>query len=260
MLSENIEQAIYISAPSELSGIKKGYFSRVYYGAEFCESLIPGPGEIKEVLRLLKEQGLSLTFLTPYSTDAGVRKLEKALLVLPEHTEVAFNDFGVFKKIKEMRPGSLRPILGRMMVKYKRDPRITTLKTAKRFMKYLMSSNINPRQFQRFLLANQIKRIEIENSFQGYNFKLNRDIRSSLYYPYVYISTAVRCVFKKILNLPDCNHDCKGRSIKSSVRGVPVEIITKGNTEFYFNDNLKVDNLLRRLNVDRVVFFPKMPF
>lgn len=260
MPSENIEKAVYVSSVRDLSEISRRSFSRIYYGAEFCENLIPLPGQVTRVSTRARKEGFALSFLTPYCTDAGLEKLSKIFSLLPDRTEVILNDFGVLKRMREMGLNNLIPVLGRLLVKYKRDPRITFFKMEKRLMGYLRSSNINIPEFQEFLLRNGINRIEIENSFQGYNFRPDKNIRVSLYYPYVYISTAVRCVFKRALNLPDCRRDCHSGIIKSTVSGLPVNIITRGNTEFYSNSRLDSTSALKILNMDRMVFFARPPF
>ncbi len=116
------EKALFISRKENLKYLTDE-FQRVYYGDEFCDRLIPSEKELKEVMAEVKEKGLSFTFVTPYVTEAGLNKLIKLFSVLPEKTEVVVNDWGAFRVIKERFSG-LVPVLGRLMIKLKRGPRI----------------------------------------------------------------------------------------------------------------------------------------
>lgn len=244
---------------SGLKAIKKRYLSRIYYGSEFCENLIPDTDEMKKIVVFCKSDEINLTFMTPYCTAEGIEKLRKVFLILPDMTEIVFNDFGVFCEIKKMRGKSFKPILGRLLLKYKRDPRVTFLGKRDALLDYFRSSNLNIKEFQEFLIENMILRVEIENSLQGYNFKLDKIIRASLYLPYVYMTNTNKCLFKDGLNSPRCGLECKDYIVLSRINGLSTRIITQGNTEFYKNSKIPDKGNLKRLNVDRIVYFPEIP-
>ncbi len=257
MPADKIEKAIYLQdTPKAASDI----FTRVYFGTEFCERLIPSVLTTKSILNFIKRKGKKLTFLTPYCTNYGIEKLKRVLGILPIGTEVVFNDLGVFRMAMDIKNKKFDPVLGRLLVKYKRDPRFNRLLLNKGVKKYFMSSNINNTIFQQYLVTNGFKRIEIENSLQGYNFVLCRDIHSSLYYPYTYITTTTSCIFKKNTRLPGCNFACKDSVMLSRIKQLPIEIITRGNTEYYRNPELPAKTMLKKRNIDRIVFFPRLPY
>src|SRR5437867_3594050 len=63
----------------------------------------------------------------PYVTDRGLARprplLEAAASERGEGTEVVVNDWGVLRLVRREFPG-LRPVLGRLMNKMMRDPRV----------------------------------------------------------------------------------------------------------------------------------------
>src|SRR6185436_7072689 len=51
-------------------------FTRCAYGNEFCEHLIPSAEQLKAVLTAAHDREMSVTFLTPYVSDAGIESLK----------------------------------------------------------------------------------------------------------------------------------------------------------------------------------------
>lgn len=97
MDSDNtIEQALYATKLADLKHYT-GSFSRVYFGNEFCQRLIPSAKELEQVLDFVSEKSLPFTLVTPYVTDEGLRILESLLLKLEKRkpgSEVVVNDWG----------------------------------------------------------------------------------------------------------------------------------------------------------------------
>jgi hypothetical protein len=96
-------------------------FTRIAYGTEFCEHLLPSP----DALRRVVATGRRLTFLTPYMSDEGIAQL-RGLLPLLQDAEVVFNDWGVLRLLRKEFP-HLTPVQGRLLNKSLRDPRVTTI-------------------------------------------------------------------------------------------------------------------------------------
>src|SRR4030095_14748068 len=102
-------------------------FSRCVFGNEFCEHLIPQPGQLSKVRDAARAQQLRLTLLTPYVSDSGIstlRPLFECLSETAEGCEVVFNDWGVLNLLRREYP-QLTPVQGRLMNKSLRDPRVT---------------------------------------------------------------------------------------------------------------------------------------
>jgi hypothetical protein len=145
----------------------------------------------------------------------------------------------------------------------KRDPRVSQIND---FFDYFQTSNINSGTFQSFLLSNGIFRIELDNVIQGYNFKLQSNLSTSLYFPYVYIATTRKCFANHINNfvasksnkvINPCHFECKGKEYKAKMKGFGVSVILKGNTTYYYNMDLIKKKQYR---CDREVFMPQPPF
>lgn len=259
MMLNNLENAVYIPDSATLLNSNNLLYKRIYYGNEFCENLIPKKEDVIKLVKFLDKRGIALTFFTPFCTDSGISKLAKIIPVLPNGAEIVLSDFGTLRLLKNIKHKTFNLIWGRLLVKYKRDPRIGHLKASNKAGEFLKTSNINEKDFQKFILNEGIKRIEIDNSFQGYNYKLDKSISTSLYYPYIYITSTTKCIFKKNSSLSVCNLGCKKSIMISHIKEFPVDIITQGNTEFYRNDRIPGRGHLSRLNVDRIVYFPEIP-
>jgi len=251
-----MEHAIYITNENELKDIDCNKFTRIYFGTEFCERLIPSINSLTKVIDFIKSNNLNFTFLTPWCTDKGITKLKKIIPLLPEGIEVVFNDWGVYNLISKL---NLKPVFGRLLVSIKRDPRAKYQN-----QESLKQSNLDNELFQNFLKEKNIERIELDNVYQGYSFQLKEEIMTSLYYPFVYITTARKCITANCdsadqlerIKLDNCSYECKKYTFTAKLQDSE-NFILKGNSQFYKND--KKPNFVK-LNVNRLVFMPHLPF
>ena len=254
-----MEHAIYINKISDIKFIEKGKFERIYFGNEFCERIIPSDKDVIKILDFADDRGMNFTFVTPWSTDKGIKSIKKILPTLPKNTEVIFNDWGVFRIIKKYR---LKPTMGRLLVTTRRDPAISQ---ANPHINFLKSSNLKNNTFQNFLIENLIERVEIDNVIQEHDFCLNKKIKASLYYPFVYIASGKKCIAancgglpnKRIMVTKECNIDCSKYILTAKINGLKERVIIKGNTCFYRNKN-KPSNINHK-DIDRMVYMPKIP-
>ena len=120
-----MEQTLFIS---NLSGLKyfQEDFTRIYFGQEFCERLLPSQDDIEKVCAFSERENVHLTLVTPYVTDKGLLKVEKLIELFADKmpgAEVVFNDWGVFQFFKE-KGLDVKPVLGRLLNKQKRGPRL----------------------------------------------------------------------------------------------------------------------------------------
>ena len=140
---------------------------------EFCERLLPSPSQLKKALDFVKENNADFTLVTPYVTNSGLQKVGKlitTLLELKPDSEIVFNDWGVFHLIKEYNY-PLKPVLGRLLNKMKRGPRIVNIKEQipATSYEYFMTPNLSIPEINDFLIKNNIKRVEFDNLLQGLN-------------------------------------------------------------------------------------------
>jgi hypothetical protein len=103
-------------------------FGRLYAGAEFCRHLIPNAAGWAAVLALADRRGVPVTLRTPPVTDDDLPRLEALLTALRdrEGAEVVVNDWGTLRLVAARFP-TLKPLLGRCLRRFKKDPRIDGL-------------------------------------------------------------------------------------------------------------------------------------
>ncbi len=256
---------------------------RIYFGNEFCENLIPGIAGLKKFYLFTKSQGKEFTFVTPFVTNLGLRKLESSLNFLNSQykTEVVFNDWGVFKLIKD-KFKNLKPVLGRLLTKQRRDPRMLkiffgkqefteilnrgnkgkTILFAKKvppaLFEHYRASVINLPIFQEYLLSQGINRVEIDNLVWNMNIKINKKIGVSIYLPYGYITTSRMCG-KLTLTYAACKKECKKYFLQLEDESLPVPFYGIGNALFY-KSNAPSNKYLEKLGIDRIVYQPRLPY
>jgi len=262
-----MEKAVYYTHLKDLLDSKEKC-DRLYFGHEFCQRLLPSPEEVCRAAVHAREQGLGFTFVTPFVTNAGlklVRELTAALLkhIEDNNVEIVANDWGVLHFLHREHRG-VNVVLGRLLSKQKRGPRL--LKIAKRMpeaaMNHFRRSNIDAPHVVEFLKRMSVKRVELDNLLQG--IRRNNGLPASLYYPYGYISTTRLCLMmggdkpgKNLRSLGTCHRECRNYSVTLRHSDMSADLLLKGNTQFFRNDNLPDD--LNSLNIDRLVYCPQIP-
>lgn len=270
--------------------MKKGAATRIYFGAEFCERLIPSIGECREVISRARDKGMDFSLVTPYVTDTGISRLRylfDLMACMDAPVEVIVNDWGVLGRLRNEYTG-LAPVLGRLLTKQKRGPRIKRL-----LERRLPSKIIRPKEPSRqgaviivaeklppdadlyyrgsnassvpiihgLLKENNVRRIEIDNLLQGIYLDMgNSGISVSAYTPYAYISTTMFCQtigcerkHKPFLRVRPCAKECRRYTFRLRHKSMPEDIILKGNTQFYKN-GLGSIRKLEQAGIDRIVY------
>ena len=269
-MPRTIEKAFYASSLRAIRGISPGY-SRVYFGAEFCQWRMPSRVIVEKAFTRASEMGLGFTLLTPWVTDAGMKRLEGVLAGLASITEglpkgaaeVVVNDFGVFSLIKKF--GSLTPVLGRLLSKQKRCPRIPGivegLPEGGRLV-YMGAWAEDPVAVK-FLKGLGIRRVELDNPLQGLQTDLrNTRLKGTIYTPYAYVTTTRHCPASfdgaGWQAFTGCRTKaCLGNviSLKNPAHGAG--IIMRGNTQFV--ENVCLPENLSKMGIDRVVYMEDVP-
>ena len=261
-----MEQAIFITKVDNLKYWNKKY-QRLYFGIEFCETLIPLKNDLVSVIGFCEEREIDLTFVTPYVTDSGLDKLDtlfKYLNRINKQIEVVVNDFGVLSLINA-KYHNLMPVLGRLLSKQKKGPRILNIKNKlpKEAWDHFQSSNVDIDLMQDFLIENRINRVELDNLLQGIKVELKK-VKGSIYYPFANITTTRLCLTngcdKRIrprLSISPCKRECQEYTFKLANKDMPVTILLKGNSQFFRNERLP-DNL-EDMGINRIIFEPEIP-
>lgn len=97
--------------------------TRLHVGSEFCERLLPEPGQLARTLAVASDAGLSIGLLTPVASPETLRALDPLCAMLPPGAEVVVNDWGVARRLRERYP-LLQPVAGRILCRMLKDPRL----------------------------------------------------------------------------------------------------------------------------------------
>ncbi len=254
-----MEYAIFISDISSLKHFHIREFTRVYYGSEFCEHLMPSSAQMAAVLDFASNYKAAFTLVTPILYESGLKKANELLERLPSGTEVVINDLGLLDTAAAL---GLVPVHGRLLLSSVKDPRIG--KDAP-FKEYFSSHNIQS-SYVRMMKARGVSRIEIDNVWQSYDLSRIEGVSMSLYYPFVSCSTTRKCLFANLagggdcgvggLGFPvSCDRKCGGRAIRADLAGRQITIM--GNAQFYRND--APPSYFDSEPIDRLVYMPVIP-
>ncbi|EGW41802.1 hypothetical protein [Desulfosporosinus sp. OT] len=228
-------------------------FTRMYFGQEFCEKALPSQKELDEALALAEQLGMNFTLVTPYVTETGleaVKVLLQQLMQVQPRAEVVVNDWGVLQTIADDCP-TLTPVLGRLLNKLLRDPRIMTQRKEpeEEALVRFRTCSLAGTPMQVLLDQYKVRRIELDLSPQGLdNHLTDWGYRLSLYLPYAVIMTGRICLlhswgleehqkFKPFSG--GCDRKCRFYWLKMSDPSHQVRkskdwvILQKGNTIFY---------------------------
>jgi hypothetical protein len=104
--------------------------SRLHYGNEFCEQLLPARRELARVIEVARAADLAVTLATPLVSDRGLDRIGRLLPLLPEGSEVVVNDLGVLRLTAREFPG-VEPVAGRQLYKMVKDPRLPSARWAR---------------------------------------------------------------------------------------------------------------------------------
>ena len=262
--------------------INNDEFTSIYFGAQFCQRLIPALKAVIDIEKQVSRCNKDFTFVTPFVTYQGIKKLIPIFQYLNKYkkgTEVVFNDWGVFQ-ILQSEYSYLKPVLGRLLTKQRRDPRASELlqnklkseyivgpngeknkfiqrKTPKSLLKYFKGCIVNVKIFQKFLLENNIHRCEIDNLDWELHIKVDKKLKVSIYIQYGYATTTRLCGLIN-LTMKNCNKICESQIIQYKSPCCNNNFIIRGNTVFY-QTKIPQIKYLKRNGIDRIIFQPEIP-
>lgn len=278
------QKAIHITNSSGLHRANIKGYQCLYWGAEFCQQLIPTIKDTSRALAFAKRQGLEFVLMTPFVTDAGLDKLQKIFAFLEKEKqfcEIVVNDWGVLEHLHSNFRRFSRLALGRLLVRQFREPDINnTIKKqelffgkatdgrlvimahrppGRQYRHWVRSSFVNIPAAQDFLAEKGITRVELNNLIQGLELK-GVKLRKSIYTPFVNVSTGRFCPMsnrrQKLYRINVCLKECQKYS--DILKCGSLELIRRGNTVFYRNP--LEENSKSAQNADRIVYQPQPPF
>lgn len=258
-------------------------FTRIYFGNEFCEHLIPSAAQLTAVCRAAAESGRALTLLTPYVTDAGLDRLRPLFALLAarrDTTEVVVNDWGVLRLVRREYP-DLAPVLGRLLNKTLRDPLAAFYYSRhpllpKPALAALTQSNLTVPVYRQSLERYGVRMVETDGLVQGLGMDFGRQAPAgAMYVPYGFVASGRICLFaslrqpkeKKFVVAPTCAKACQRHHAECSLAdgscdGKPFTLLHKGNTVFYSRAGDGLRAALREAEargIERIVYQPQLP-
>lgn len=264
-----MELALEVKENIKNINVKK--IDRIYFGDSFCQNLIPKKRVLLETYKTICDNDINFTLNTPYVTDDYLKEVLINIETIYKHNEtfeVVFNDWGVFYELKQRFP-NLKLVLGRLLTKQRTDPNalkiitnkqeqikdIVPKKVSKSLYEHFQGSVINDKVFQKYLMGNNIKRVEIEYLVWNMKLQLPNNIKAGIYYPYAHITTTRNC---GILNMTytKCNKMCRDIKIEyPSDEQHPFSYTVIGNTVYYNLENIMTEDKIKKYrNIDRVIF------
>ncbi len=265
-----VEKAIYNPPIARLKEYS-GEYCRVYYGAEFCQWRLPAASSVVKAYGKARALGMSFTMLTPWVTDAGLKRLEKLFQGLSDagaEAEVVVNDMGALSLLAERFP-ALTPVLGRLLSRQKRCPRvpgiIDGLPEAGR--EFYLHPGIEDPVASRFLKKLGIRRVELDSPLQGIEADLKAvRLKGSIYTPFAYVTITRNCPASFEPNEDGGKWQAyTGCRIKGCLKNIieltnPAHgqpLLMRGNTQFVKSEALPED--LRDMGIDRIVVMEDLP-
>ena len=256
---------------------------RVYFGNEFCELRVPGRREFEDSCMAVRRTGLPFTFVTPPATDNGCETLFDRLTDLQDWlpgSEVVVNDWGLLQLVHEAFP-SLTPVLGRLLSRFLRDPRVTPLcdrpGVSPEARSALRKCSLNISAYRELLTRYGVDRVELDNLYQGIDMDFRSlGLRPSLYVPHGYVTTGRICMpgnehlpREHKFGMPSgpCPRPCMRVEIgladgKRREDGGVYDFTQRGNTIFYSQSDRLVaqGQTWAAQQGARLVYQPEIPF
>lgn len=262
------------------SGGKKP--DRIYFGNEFCERLLWTSGHVIKMAGLCAEENMKLSLVTPYCSDHALDHISTVLRECADLEiidEIIVNDWGMLYRLKEQFP-KYRRVLGRVLDKMKRDPRLSRKDFHSHFsadgLRMLQSPTASSAEFRAFMTEQGVEHFEIDNVSQGLYLEDVTDKHISVYLPYGFVTNSKICQFAGIHNEPSekfqvgtpCRKECQSlmQFMHKHLSAFPsdnddmldqVRVIRKGNTVFFINKD--ISQCMKDAHIDRIIYEPVVP-
>lgn len=258
--------------------------TRLYYGQEFCEYLIPSCGDLEKALSFARDSRMQFTYVTGFVTDAGLAATRRNLAWLAERapgSEVVVNDWGVLAVLAEEFP-TLPPVLGRLLIKQQRMARFTTkappvnmrgvnapeASVLSRQVAALRQLNLSIPDYRQRLHGLGVVRFDLDIVPQGVEVPPDAwGFGMSCYYPWGYVTGSRNCYTAGVLD-PErnyvvtespCRAPCRNLNRASRVLHFPQPPVQRGNAVFIYHAHYATPYWNGEIPVDRIVFEPWIP-
>jgi len=269
-------------------GLDETAVTRLYFGQEFCEHLVPEPKGVMQALFIARQMGWDFTYVTGNAVDSTLERIAANIEALvaahgdADSFEVVINDWGVLRRLRQEYP-AIKPVLGRLLTKQKRlgrfpehmpTPNMEEIDTdtdtiLRNQMRAWQALNLTVRSWRRFLHRQGIERIDLDMVPQGADLMPDAwGFAFGAYYPWSYLTAARNCPTAGLvdpvrrhvpLDAP-CPRPCRrGNANLANMAHDPAPIIQRGTVAVTLNDAFAQPYLTGGVPLDRLVFEPFVP-
>lgn len=256
---------------------------RLYFGHEFCERRVPSVHDVRRAYEAAAAEGLAFSLLTGYVTDRGLARLRPVLAWLSglgdPRVEIVINDWGVARTVRRDH-ARLQPVLGRLMNRMLRDPRIMPAIARSRApddaKAAMCRSSLTAPVFRALLKRMGVGRVEFDNLIQGLDMDVRRlGLAGSLYLPYGYIVTGRICPIGSLNRPPSgsfhveagCHVECQLYTLRLQAPPSPYsegarDYLERGNTCCYYQDPAAIaaaGQVVKQAGIGRIVYQSDLP-
>jgi hypothetical protein len=254
----------------------------IYFGQETCENLIPTLKHTQHAVEFCKSNEYTFTLTTPYVGPKGMDRLRKLFEYLNSEekgTEIVVNDFGVLHLLNKEYT-NLKPILGRLLIKMKRDPRFSLsgyeianveIKNIKKVeenqQEALQGASLELALYQNFLKSKNIERVSLDTLTQGMNQKALKkwSFPVDLYWPWTYVTSSRSCAIaahtqpRKEFHPTEepCHFQCKKYEFTFTSDKKMLPSLFRGNAVWMSTRQLLKE--YAELGIDRLIYEPYIP-
>lgn len=178
-----------------LGTFNKG-IDRIYIGNEFCHNLFPKEDMLIEILEKSIADKVEVTVCFTYLRENYIDKNRKIIEKIysfciknKKQIEIIINDWGMLSLIKN-KEDYLKPVLGVLLNKRKKDPRYNYKKGYNENKKLIGKNSLNSSSFREFLKERNIQRYEYESC--GYKMEIAEG-KHSLQIPFYVTNLSQYC-------------------------------------------------------------------
>lgn len=265
-LSENIH---YILKEKNLDGhpLFSKSFSRIYIGNEFCPLIFPDKNTLNKILDSALIENFDITISLPYIREKNINWVVKVLDNLKQwcncnskKIEIIINDWGILNLISSKYPDFI-PILGRLLNKRKKDPRLVGKLGMYNLEECFIENNLNCNHFNEYLESLGVFRYEFETCRQKTRIPAGKH---SIHFPFYQMNTSQYCTLYAICEkyhrsrqvpVSTCSHYCDEICFMYPKE---LNIVGYGNSIFGFDNSLLTSSdILKHFlinGIDRLVF------
>ncbi|MBT3379943.1 MAG: hypothetical protein HN742_03080 [Lentisphaerae bacterium] len=258
--------------------------SRLYFGQEFCEHLIPSPDEVRQAYYFARQLGWEFTYVTGCLTDAGLERTCANLDALAEEGagEVVVNDWGMLSVLSRDY-AAFTPVLGRLLVKQTRlgvsaDHGLRAVNMAAidtdeddiraNQLRGFRGLSLSNGAYQDELARLGIERVDLDITPQGVSLPEEEgDFSFGFYFPWGYVTGGRNCftaslqdpVRRHVVLDEPCARPCQSFNCTAPIRHRSDGVTHRGNSVFLFHGPAAQPYINGELPMSRLIFEPYIP-